>query len=353
MSIGKNGNLVINSSTISKMNVKQLSDDSKWARIYFLDVSNTKTFFTKDEALDCTDQSNRFSQMGMVDKFKSPDGYYEFMLIYPSLSTTLYNRWKQTSSANEGTVSGLVKITTAWSSHNFGIRKHGSSCVYDCDTGGSWFAPICQLAAWNSSSSLYIPAADGSNQTQCELWVRYDNIPSINNGMCECNAMSIFCASDGKLYEDNSSYTPTTGVNSCINGKRIDIETNVRYFIECTLSWTGFDNMASNFDAWFQGTASESWSYGNPMTTSLNKHYRPKTAILSSTSGSYRYKVSFISTDSEIKNLRLGFRSDNSNGKGIVTISDVIIVPEKYYISNKIKARFADDYVSCDEIIEL
>ena len=111
--------------------------------------------------------------------------------------------------------------------------------------------------------------------------------------------------------------------------------------------------MASNFDAWFQGTANKSWSYGNPMTTSLNNHYKPKDAILSSTSGSYHYRASFINTNSEIKNLRLGFRSDNSNGKGMVTISDIIIVPEKYYISDKIKARFADGYVSCDEIIEL
>lgn len=45
MSVNKNGNLIVNSSVISKMNVKQLSDGSKWARIYFLDVSNTKTFF--------------------------------------------------------------------------------------------------------------------------------------------------------------------------------------------------------------------------------------------------------------------------------------------------------------------
>lgn len=53
------------------------------------------------------------------------------------------------------------------------------------------------------------------------------------------------------------------------------------------------------------------------------------------------------------KNLRLGFRSDNSNGKGIVTISDVVIVPERYYVSDKIKARFSEDFVSCNEIIEL
>ena len=58
-----------------------------------------------------------------VDKFKTSSGVYEFMLTYPSLSDTLYNRWTQTSSPNAGTVTGFTPITTAWSGHNAGIRK--------------------------------------------------------------------------------------------------------------------------------------------------------------------------------------------------------------------------------------
>ena len=356
MNINKNGNLIINSSIISKMNTKQLSDESKWARIYFLDVSSTKTFFTKSEALDCTNQSNRFSRMGIVDDFKSSDGYYEFMLNYPSLSTTLYNRWKQTNSPNESTVTDFTKITTAWTTHHAGLRKHGSSTIYDCDTNGTWYAPICQLAAWDSSNSLYIPAADGSSQTQCELWIRYDNISSINNGLCECNAMSIFCDSNGKPLADNVTYTPTTVKNSCMSQRTIDVELNVKYYIECTLTWSGFDesNTDGAFDMFFQGSQNNGvWTYSNPMTTALNQIKRPKTVVLSSSSGSYHYKTSFINTNSEVKRLGLSLRTDYSNGKGTVSISDVIIVPEKYYISDKIKARFSEDFISCDEIIEL
>lgn len=356
MSVNKNGNLIVNSSVISKMNVKQLSDGSKWARIYFLDVSNTKTFFTKDEVLDCTNQNNKFSRMGMVDTFKSSDGYYEFMLTYPSLSTTLYNRWKQASSPNESTVTDFIKITMAWTNHCAGIRKHGSAAIYDCDTGGTWYAPICQLAAWNSSTSLYIPAADGSNQTQCELWVRYDNIPSINNGMCECNAMSIFCDSNGIPLVNTITYTPTTSQNSCMTQRTIDVELNVKYCIECTLTWSDFDKSNTNgtFDMWFQGSQNEGvWTYSNPMTTALNKIKRPKDVVLSSSSGSYRYKTFFINTNPEIKRLGLSIRTDYSNGQGTVSISDVVIVPERYYVSDKIKARFSEDFVSCNEIIEL
>ena len=57
-------------------------------------------------------------------------------------SLPLYNRWIQTSSPNSGSVSGFKPITTTWTAHNYGLRKHGSSCVYNCDSGDTWYAPI-------------------------------------------------------------------------------------------------------------------------------------------------------------------------------------------------------------------
>lgn len=90
----------------------------------------------------------------------------------------LYNRWLQTSSPNDGAVAGFKPITTAWSAHNFGIRKNGSACVYNCDSGGTWYAPIGQKTRW--TDTLDIPAADGSSQTQTELWVRIDNLSKLN-----------------------------------------------------------------------------------------------------------------------------------------------------------------------------
>lgn len=98
-------------------------------------------------------------------------GKYEFMLTYPRLSTTLYNRWTQTSSPNETTVVNFVPITTAWSAHNAGIRKHGTSCIYNCDSGTTWYAPIGQTVGWTDSS---IPGANSNQQFETELWVRID-----------------------------------------------------------------------------------------------------------------------------------------------------------------------------------
>lgn len=76
--------------------------------------------------------------------------------------------------------------------------------------------------------------------------------------------------------------------------RTIDVELNVKYCIECTLTWSDFDESNTNgtFDMWFQGSQNEGvWTYSNPMTTALNKIRRPKDVVLSSSSGSYRYKT--------------------------------------------------------------
>lgn len=175
MNFHKNG--IISSKGISDtaplhdMKIKTLSDGSAWARIHWLDVTTDKTWFANaSEVAKCTDKTNRYSRMGIVDLFKTSKGVYEFMLTYPSLSSTLYNRWSQTSSPNATAVTGFTAITTAWSTHNAGIRwATNGNAIYNCDTGSTWFT-----STWTSTQ--FIPAADGTSQTSTELWVRIDNL---------------------------------------------------------------------------------------------------------------------------------------------------------------------------------
>ena len=157
----------------SGMKTKIMPDGSAWARIHYLDVSTNATYFANANEVKQCNEANRFSQMGIVDSFKTSSGIYEFMLTYPNLSSG-YNRWTQTSSPNSSTVTGFTPITTAWSAHNGGIRQQGGSSLYNCDTGSTWYAAIGQYGAWTSTQA--IPAADGSAQTITELWVRIDNI---------------------------------------------------------------------------------------------------------------------------------------------------------------------------------
>lgn len=162
---------------IFDMRIKSLVDGSAWARIYWLDLGTySTTFADKSEVLKCTSAINRYSRMGIVDNFVSTDGCYEFMLTYPSLSNSLYNRWKQTNSpnvsANLGT--GYDAITTAWATYAnpLTLCYSSGSAIYCTNVANNWWSPIGQLALYNGG----IPAADGSTQSSTELWVRIDNL---------------------------------------------------------------------------------------------------------------------------------------------------------------------------------
>lgn len=164
---------------IGGMKIKTLPDGSAWARIHWLDRTRDKTLFVDDKEVAFCDKSNRFSLMGLVDHFKTPEGVYEFMLTYPSKSATAYNRWSQTSSPNAayGAHTGLNIIHTDYTSHKNAITKSSSSgsATYSMNASGNWWAPIGQKADYSSG----IPAANGETLMSTELWVRINNLNNI------------------------------------------------------------------------------------------------------------------------------------------------------------------------------
>ena len=138
----------------------------------------------------------------------------------------------------------------------------------------------------------------------------------------------------------------------------VTVTPNVKYYIECTLTWNGFTatNSGGTFDMWFQGSQNDGWTTGNPITGALNDVKLPRDVVLSKTTGVYTYKATFTSTNTSITKFGISIRSDYSNGTAWVTLSDILIVPEKYYIdllsSNSVKTKFHNTYISCNEIIE-
>ena len=71
------------------MKVKALGDGSTWARIHHLDATVSKDWFASNaEVAKCIDKHNRYSRMGIVDRYKA-GSEYEFMLTYPSMKKTL------------------------------------------------------------------------------------------------------------------------------------------------------------------------------------------------------------------------------------------------------------------------
>ena len=174
----------------------------------------------------------------------------------------------------------------------------------------------------------------------------------------ECKAMSIFVDGNGMALQNSVTYTPSTGSNSCMPERAVTVTPNVKYYIECTLTWNGFTktNSGGTFDMWFQGTQNDGWTTGNPVMSALNDVKRPRDVVLSKTAGIYTYKATFTSTSTSITKFGISMRSDYSNGTAWVTLSDILIVPEKYYIdllsSNYVKTKFHNTYISCNEIIE-
>lgn len=103
---------------------------------------------------------------------------FEFMLTYPSLSNTLYNRWQQSISPNHANVTtrdgvGYRPIVIAWNHSDYTgvltLSNSSGSAKYSHNIKGNWWAPIGQKVLYNSTG---IPAMNGSTQTSTELWVR-------------------------------------------------------------------------------------------------------------------------------------------------------------------------------------
>ena len=167
---------------IYEMKTKVLPDGSYWARLFWHDVTTLKEWFASDtESTECLNKSNRYSRMNKAAQYKTSEGWYEFMLTYPRLSSTLYNRWKQTSSPEASESTGYTPIETAWATQAGGLRRTNGTSTYNCDKVGSstWYSALGQKSSWTSTQ--YIPAADGSSQTETELWVRIDNLHTVTS----------------------------------------------------------------------------------------------------------------------------------------------------------------------------
>jgi hypothetical protein len=67
------------------MKTKVLGDGSKWARIFHHRVKDYQRYWAESEVPDCN-TAGKYSKMGLVDKFKDPNGKYEFMLTYPNIN---------------------------------------------------------------------------------------------------------------------------------------------------------------------------------------------------------------------------------------------------------------------------
>lgn len=164
---------------------------------------------------------------------------------------------------------------------------------------------------------------------------------------------------DGSKYP----FTPTTGINSCmrdivVHGEKYpsDIPMHARFKV----SWSGFDrsNTAGEFSMYFQGHYQRSdgtTNWWTPLGDAATNVQDLGALVLSASSGSYVYDFTYNNLSSLSHE---GFRCNYSNGTATITISDVIVVPVKYYVpesptSNIPSFHMGKDYISARDYYEL
>ena len=145
-----------------------------------------------------------------------------------------------------------------------------------------------------------------------------------------------------------SSYTPSTGTNSCMNmGKWMVPDGAVagdQFQIKMLVEYKNFDrsNTSGTFSMRWQGAnytspTSSAWQGSNPVCGALNGVLSPTTVVLTATSGSYLYEAYFTLTSDFVSTYygsNIGVRSDYSNGTGVLTVKNITIIPAQYSTSS-------------------
>ena len=167
------------------------------------------------------------------------------------------------------------------------------------------------------------------------------------------------------------SYTPGTGTNSCIDGYDVDLSSckpGDTLYIRIRVDYNGLDasNTSGTFRIWFQGPSYNSsegwnWNHGNIIASLSSDALSDITSIVSGNNGyTILHKSVTVSSSalSEYTMVRVGLRSDYSNGTGSIKISELEVIPSKYYVpetptSNMPSFHLGKEYISAREIYEL
>ena len=162
------------------------------------------------------------------------------------------------------------------------------------------------------------------------------------------------------------SYTPGTGTNSCIDGYDVDLsscKSGDILYIRIRVDYNGLNasNTSGTFKIWFQGTSYNSsegwnWNHGNIITEALGDI----TSIVSGNNGcTILHKSTIVpsSIPAAYTMVYVGLRSDYSNDTGSIKISELEVIPSKYYVpetptSSIPSLHLGKEYVSAREIYE-
>ena len=298
------------------MKVKALDDGSTWARINHLDVTTAKDFFASDtEVAKCTDKHNRYSRMGIVDKYKC-GSEYEFMLTYPSMKKTLpagYTQLEYIEATGTQWINTGVTGTARWEfdirfktgiSHRqlmgyggdgqeyWGVQVHGGYGVHETgnlllgiaagnrDTIVHNYGENSDYSIWIQNKSVTVGGGDVSAK-QYQLFT----IMSSTGYTCHAKLWRCKCVQGGKLIRDfipairnSDGYVGLLDVVNNVfygnsgSGKFVAGNTSKSQSVNLYNRWiqTSSPNAAANTGTGFKAVSTSWTNYFTPITKSAS-----------------------------------------------------------------------------------
>ena len=167
----------------------------------------------------------------------------------------------------------------------------------------------------------------------------------------------------------SGTYTPTTGTNSCMNMGRWMVPDGTvggdQFYVKAVVDFNGFDtsNTSGTFRLLFQGanwvteSSSQAWQGTNHLCAALNAAQSLTSVALSATKGTYVYEALFtVPADwlSTYYGSNVGVRSDYSNGTGVLTVRDILVIPAQYSVMNNthLSMRLDQSHITVNDFIE-
>lgn len=330
----------------------------------FVTLSSKLTFY-----IGTGESSNTYKYAGTKQLSSLSSGWHYFVGTYDGFSVKLY-----IDGVLEGTNAAYTEKTPIFYNANNGI-------FIGAEAGGNTTTPVGNYFN-GKMSDVRIYATALSDDDVKEL---YDTSAFItNNGAFE--GYEIIEENDEQItktglvksdnfyeseaqYQDEVTWTgsginewhPANKVNSNTGGYGVNyanIIPDKEYVLELDLSWSGtwsYDTSQSYMITIFQGSNNGVWKGTNYLTAALNNKQKPG-SIISSTPGSYHYKVTFSIPASHLETYSLstiGTRTDYMNGEdGKFSFNNLNIYPLEQDLDTE-QTKIGNNYITAKEFIEI
>ena len=173
-------------STVETATETKYENNAAWARVFHHNSHWGNVLYSNANSYAEAKSSNtvdKYSVLGSLANYKNSSNW-EFMLQYPDLSVTQYNRWTQTvnpatttvaNGTGSETAGGYTAVHIDWNGNYWGglTLSTAAACFINGSVGHvNWFYAIGAKEAWNGA----IPGPNSTGISTVNLWSRIDNL---------------------------------------------------------------------------------------------------------------------------------------------------------------------------------